>query len=75
MSKLSLGLLVTAVAAIVLAVILDLPFMRSGSGVILLVGIGYAYVVAKREVELLAYAVNHMDEEEDDGALLLTERA
>ena len=73
MSKVSLGTLLAAVALVVLAVILDVPFMRSGSGVILLGGLIYAYTVAKREVELLAYAVNRMDEEDD--VLLLVERA
>ena len=65
-----------AAALIVLAVFLDIPFVRNGSGVILLVGLGYAYTVAKREVELLTYAVNHREDEEDeDDELLLAERA
>lgn len=65
-----------AVALIVLAVIFDMPFVRNGSGVILLVGLGYAYTVAKREVQLLQYAVNHSDDDEDEGdELLLAERA
>ena len=66
-----------AVALIVLAVIFDMPFVRNGSGVILLVGLGYAYTVAKREVQLLQYAVNHSDDDEDEeeDTLLLAERA
>ncbi|MBO6610081.1 hypothetical protein [Altererythrobacter sp.] len=76
MSKLSLSILMAAVVLIVLAVFFDLPFVRNGSGVILLVGLGYAYTVAKREVQLLNYAVNHRDGEEDeDDELLLAERA
>ena len=66
-----------AAALIVLAVFFDVPFVRNGSGVILLVGLGYAYTVAKREVELLNYAVNHRedDEDEEEDTLLLAERA
>ena len=43
MSKVSLGTLLAAVALVVLAVVFDVPFMRGGSGVILLVGLIYAY--------------------------------
>ncbi len=66
-----------AVVLIVLAVFFDLPFVRNGSGVILLVGLGYAYTVAKREVQLLNYAVNHRDDDndEEEETLLLAERA
>lgn len=75
MSKVSLGALLAAVALVVLAVVFDVPFMRGGSGVILLVGLIYAYTVAKREVELLTYAVSHRDEEEyDEDTLLLVQR-
>ncbi|MFN2098924.1 hypothetical protein [Altererythrobacter sp. MF3-039] len=62
MSKLSMAALMIAAALIVLAVILDLPFVRGGSGVFLLAGLAYAYVVAKREVELLTYAVKNRDD-------------
>lgn len=76
MSKLSLGILVGAAALIVLGVIFEVPFVQGGSGVILLVGLGYSYVVAKREVELLSYAVKNLDEDEDEeDVLLLVERA
>ncbi|TWJ09138.1 hypothetical protein [Altererythrobacter ishigakiensis] len=76
MSKLSLSIFIAAVVLIVLAVFFDLPFVRNGSGVILLVGLGYAYTVAKREVQLLNYAVNHRDDEdEEEETLLLAERA
>ena len=60
-----------AVVLIVLAVFFDLPFVRNGSGVILLVGLGYAYTVAKREVQLLNYAVNHRDHDDDEEEELL----
>ena len=77
MSKLSLSIFMAAVVLIVLAVFFDLPFVRNGSGVILLVGLGYAYTVAKREVQLLNYAVNHRDDhdDEEEETLLLAERA
>ena len=76
MSKVSLGTLLAAVALVVLAVVFDVPFMRGGSGVILLVGLIYAYTVAQREVELLQYAVNHHDDEDaDEDVLVLVEQA
>lgn len=75
MSKLSLAILLAAVALIVLAVVFDMPFVRNGSGVILLVGLGYAYTVAKREVQLLSYAVKNMDEDDEAEAMRQVELA
>ena len=51
MSKTILATLVLAVFLIVIAVIADSTFVASGSGVVLMVGIIYSYVVAKRDVE------------------------
>ena len=64
MSKLSLALLMAAAVLIVLAVIFEVPFAQGGSGVLMLAALAYAYVVAKREVELLTYAAK--DREEGD---------
>ena len=49
---------------IIVSVIFGLPFVRSGGGVILVVGLVYSYVVAKREFALLAYAVESHNEED-----------
>lgn len=50
MSKMIQGILIAAVMLIVFAVIFDSAFVVGGSGVVLLVGLGYAYVVSKREI-------------------------
>ena len=62
MSKTVLAILMGAVALIVLAVIFEVSFATGVSGLLFLVGLGYAYVVARREVELLNYAVNQDEE-------------
>lgn len=51
MSKISLAIFLAAVALIVLAVALEMPFVGGGGGMLLLVGIIYAYVVTKRDAE------------------------
>ena len=78
MSKISLGILVAAVLLIVLGVMFDVAFVQGGSGVVLIVGLGYSYVVAKREVELLSFAATQRkaeQEDDEDDALLLVELA
>ena len=66
MSKVSLFVLFGTIAMIIVAVVFDLSFVAGGSGVILIVGLGYSYVVAKREVALLSYAVQHSDDDRSD---------
>ena len=61
MSNVSLFTLVCAVALIVVAVIFEMSVVSGGTGVILIVALGYAYTVAKREVALLAYAMENSD--------------
>ena len=63
MSKVSLTLLLTAVALIVVAQFFELPFVSGGSGVLLVVALGYAFVVAKREAKLFMAA---MQDQEDN---------
>ncbi|MEP5937931.1 MAG: hypothetical protein ABJ239_06355 [Erythrobacter sp.] len=50
MSKTILGILVAAIALIIFAALFNSTFVASGSAVVLLVGLGYAYVVSKREI-------------------------
>ena len=57
MTKSSLGLLVLAMALVTAATYFELPFAAGGSGVLLLVALGYSYVVAKRDMKLLSYAI------------------
>lgn len=63
MSKTSMALLAIAAALVTLATYLELPFAAGGSGVLLLVALGYAYVVAKRDVTLLSYAMKEREYE------------
>ena len=51
MTKVTTGILIAAVALIVLAVIFEVSFVAGGGGVVLLAGLAYAYVVSKREAE------------------------
>ena len=62
MSKVSLGILMAAALLIVLAQYFNLPFVSGGSGVVFLVALGYAYVVAKREAQLLMTAIRVQEE-------------
>ena len=51
MSKVTLGVFIAAIALIVVAVALDAAVFAGGSGVILMVGLVYAFVVARRDAE------------------------
>ena len=44
-------ILIAAIVLIVFAVLFNSTFVASGSGLVLLVGLGYAYVVSKRDAE------------------------
>ena len=48
-SKLSVGILVAALALIIAAVYFSVPAVAGGGGVVLAVGLIYSYVVARRE--------------------------
>lgn len=63
MSNISIGILFAAIGLIIVAVALDVWFVANGSGVVLVAGLVYAYIVAKREAALISYAVH---EQEDD---------
>jgi hypothetical protein len=64
-SKISLGVLLTAIALIILAVFLEVPYFTGGSGVLFVAALVYSYHVAKRDMELLQYAMEHADDEDD----------
>ncbi|MCR2833667.1 hypothetical protein [Parerythrobacter lacustris] len=51
MSKLTQTILLASVLLIVVAVMFNSAFVIGGSGVVLLVAVGYAYVVSRREAE------------------------
>ena len=54
MSKISIAILFAAIGLITLGTYFDVPYVASGSGLILVVGLCYAYVVAKREMVRVA---------------------
>lgn len=62
MSKVSLGIVMAAATLIVLAQYFELSFVSGGSGVVFVVALGYAYVVAKREAQLLMTAIRVQEE-------------
>jgi len=51
MSKTTIGILAAAVGLILLSTLFGAAFVAGGSGVVLLVGLIYAFVVTKRELE------------------------
>ena len=51
MSKMIVGILLAAVALIVVATYFNAAFVAGGSGVVLVVALGYAYIVNQRELE------------------------
>lgn len=51
MSNTIQGTLVAAVMLIIIATLLDSTFVAGGSGVVLMVGLLYAFVVNKRDIE------------------------
>jgi len=51
MTKTTLAIFLTAVALLLLAVLLEMPFVAGGGGVLLMVGLIYAFVVARRDAE------------------------
>ena len=49
MSKTTLYIFLAAVIMLVLAVVFNLPFAAGTAGLLMLIGVIYAYVVAKRD--------------------------
>ena len=64
MSRLSLAILAFALVAIPIAVYFEVSLVAGVSGLLFLVALGYSYVVAKREVELLRYAKEYRPPEQ-----------
>ena len=63
MTRLSVATLLASVAMIVAAAWFELSFATGASGVLLIVGLSYSYVVATREAKLLSYAMEERDAE------------
>ena len=64
MSRITIAFLFITIALIIVSVLLDVPFLRGGSGMIFVAALVYSYIVAKREIELLSYAVKNADVQE-----------
>ena len=64
MSRITIAFLFITIALIIVSVLLDVPFLRGGSGLIFVAALVYSYIVAKREIELLSYAVKNADVQE-----------
>lgn len=64
MSRITIAFLFITIALIIVSVLLDVPFLRGGSGMIFVAALAYSYIVAKREIELLSYAVKNADMQE-----------
>ena len=62
MSKVTLAILMVAAALIVAAVYFEISWITGGTAMLLLVALGYAYVVARRETQLLFAALRERDE-------------
>ena len=63
MSKISIGLLFTAIGLVLLATYFDVAFLGGGAGVVLVCGLVYAFVVAKRQAELMVLVLDQRFEE------------
>ena len=64
MSRITIAFLFITIALIILSVLFEVPFLRGGSGLIFIAALVYSYIVAKREVELLSYAVKNAETKE-----------
>lgn len=51
MSKTTLGIFVASVALLFVALLADNTFIAGGSGLVMLVGVIYAYVITRRDEE------------------------
>ncbi len=57
MSRVTIGILFAVIGLIIVATYLDLPYFGDGAGVLLVAGLCYSFVVAKREAALLTYVL------------------
>lgn len=66
LSKTNIALLFVAIALILLAMIFEVSFATGVSGACLIAGLVYAYIVARREVELLSFASENRFADQDN---------
>lgn len=65
MSKVTLGILFTAIVLVIAATIIGVPGFSGGAGVLIVAGLVYAFHVAKREVLLLTYSMEVRGDERE----------
>ena len=58
MSKVSLALLFAAIILIIVATYFDVAYLGGGPGILLVAGLSYSYVVAKRQAALMTYVLS-----------------
>ena len=57
MSKVTIGILFAAIGLIIVATYYDIAYLGGGPGVLLVAGLCYSYVVAKRQASLMTYVL------------------
>ncbi|MEL6237708.1 MAG: hypothetical protein AAFQ90_03845 [Pseudomonadota bacterium] len=68
MSKITLSVLCIVIAGIITDMYLEVPYLTGGPGAFIVLALVYSFVVAKREVALMALALQEpvADEPEDE---------
>ncbi|WP_108786869.1 hypothetical protein [Erythrobacter sp. Alg231-14] len=66
MSVITIGILFASIGLILVATYLDLPYFGDGAGALLVAGLCYSFVVAKREAALLTYVLSEDQIFEED---------
>lgn len=65
MSKISQTILCIVIGAIIVGMYLEVPWLSNGVGALLVFGLVYSFVVAKREAGLMSLALNQRGEASD----------
>ncbi|MEO0871976.1 MAG: hypothetical protein AAFY19_08480 [Pseudomonadota bacterium] len=69
MSKITLTILCIVIAGIITGMYLEVPQLSGGVGAFIVLALVYSFVVAKREVALLALALREPSEDEPEDEL------
>ncbi|MDY7097780.1 MAG: hypothetical protein SXU28_06550 [Pseudomonadota bacterium] len=64
MSKISVAILCIVIAGILIAMLMEVPYVTGGPGALVVIALVYSFVVARREAGLMAYALEQQREEE-----------
>jgi hypothetical protein len=58
MSRVSIGLLYTVILGVIVGMLLEVPYISGLPGALIVFALVYSFVVAKREVALMSYALD-----------------